>query len=52
MSYPKLKSKDEEGVVVFPKEFDQMDGLWKKDLLRDWIYALQEKYDNTSIWED
>ena len=49
MSFPKLKCKDEEGVVVFPEEFDQMDGLWKKDLLRDWVYALQEKNDNTSI---
>jgi hypothetical protein len=52
MSFPKLKCKDEEGVVVFPKDFDQIDGLLQKDLLRDWIYALQERYDNTSIWEN
>lgn len=52
MSYPKLKYKNEEGVVTFPKEFDEIDPLIQKDLLLDWINALQERYDNTSIWKD
>ena len=52
MSFPKLKCKDGEGFVSFPKEFDQLDGLFQKDLLLDWINALQERYDTTSIWDN
>lgn len=49
---PKLKANFEtgEGEVLFLGEWHNLDGLMRKDLLKDWIFELQTEYNGLSIF--
>jgi hypothetical protein len=42
-----------EGSVKLSKEFENMDGLMKADILQDWIRALENEYEDAlEEWHD
>lgn len=46
MKTPKLIANDYygEGYLIVPDEWQQADPLLKADILKDWIYALENQY--------
>lgn len=43
-----------EGEVVLPDEFEEMDALFRADVLKDWVFLLEEKYNEAvgGIFDD
>ena len=51
MKIPRLIADEEvgEGYLIVPEKWQQIDPLLKADILKDWIYALENMYNSSLI---
>ena len=45
----KLSEQSGDGHIDIPEEWNTYDTLLRMDILKDWIYSLQQEYDSTYI---